>query len=247
MQLFQENQQINAFINDWHTQNAAEAEAEARHLMLVDVIYTEARMHIQSSAAHAGAEHVRRLGFVQQGTHALFSQLNSTTNSEVACHEERQASTKLTSQNMALTTRALHFETALKHQELQTAQLRKSFDDNRSMLCEYVAERFEEKLQWEEKECFQRLKAEEMQHDELVTDLMDQNAELQAEAVSFRIELAEKRNSPTHVEAGAGVGEVFESEHQNPSPPQGIASAAAAQGVQGCTKPWKSPRPLHDS
>ncbi|CAE7199126.1 Pacrg [Symbiodinium necroappetens] len=45
---------------------------------------------------------------------------------------------------------------------------------------------FGEKLQWEENECFQRLRAEELQHDELVTDLMDQNAELQAEADSLR-------------------------------------------------------------
>ena len=51
-----------------------------------------------------------------------------------------------------------------------------------------------------------------MQHDDLVTELMDQNAELQAEADSQRIELAEKRNSPKKVGApdGAGIGEVLE-------------------------------------
>ena len=34
-----------------------------------------------------------------------------------------------------------------------------------------------------------------MQHDDLVTDLVDQNGELQAEANSPRTERAEKRNS----------------------------------------------------
>ncbi|OLP79217.1 hypothetical protein AK812_SmicGene40519 [Symbiodinium microadriaticum] len=43
-------------------------------------------------------------------------------------------------------------------------------------------EELEEKLQWEEDDGFQRLKAEELQHDDLETDLIDQNAELQAEA-----------------------------------------------------------------
>ena len=76
--------------------------------------------------------------------------------SETDGHEERQAALRLTSQNMSPTTRALHFETALKHNELQTAQLRKSSDDNRSSLPEHLAQEFEEKLQWEENECFQR-------------------------------------------------------------------------------------------
>ena len=82
--------------------------------------------------------------------------------SEVECHEERQAAQQLTSQGMALTTRALHFETALKHSELQTSQLRTSFDQNRSARLEYLGERFEEKLQWEENECFHRSRIEEM-------------------------------------------------------------------------------------
>ena len=63
---------------------------------------------------------------------------------------------------MSLTTRALHFEETA-HKGLQTAQLRKSFDDNRSSLLEYLALKFEEKLQREENECFQRLKAQELQ------------------------------------------------------------------------------------
>ena len=46
--------------------------------------------------------------------------------SETDCHGEQQAALRLTSQNMSLTTRALHFETALKHSKLQTEQLRKS-------------------------------------------------------------------------------------------------------------------------
>ena len=97
--------------------------------------------------------------------------------------------------------------------ELQTAQLRKSFDDNRSS-------QFEEKLQCEEKECFRTLKAEELQHDALVTDLMDQNA------------VAQRKLEP-HMPAG-GIGPVLVSELQSPSPPQSGAqsSVAAVQGVQ---------------
>ena len=55
---------------------------------------------------------------------------------------------------------------------------------------------------------FQRLRAEELQHDELVADLMDQNAELQAEADSLRIELTETRSGPTQVGAprAGGIG-----------------------------------------
>ena len=56
--------------------------------------------------------------------------------SETDCHEARQATKRLTGQNMSLTTLALHFETALKHNELQTAQLPTSYDTNRSNLGE---------------------------------------------------------------------------------------------------------------
>ena len=90
---------------------------------------------------------------------------------ETDCHEEKQAALRFTSQNMSLTTGARHFET-LKHNELQTAQLRKSFDHNRSTLLEYLAQDIAERLQWEENECFQRLRAEEMQHDDLVTGVL---------------------------------------------------------------------------
>ena len=71
-------------------------------------------------------------------------------------------------------------------------------------------ERFEEKLQWEENESHYRLSVEEQQHDDLVADLMDQNAELQAEVESLRLEVAESRVSPTQVGAppGSGVGDV---------------------------------------
>ena len=99
----------------------------------------------------------------------------------------------------------MHYETALKHNELQTAQLRKTFDDNRSTLLEYLAQEFEEKLQWEENECYSKLRAEmtaeELQRDELVTDLIDQNAEvqnaeLQAEANSLRTGVRRKETKP---------------------------------------------------
>ena len=55
----------------------------------------------------------------------------------------------------------------------------------RSSLVELLALEFEAKLQWEENECLQRLNAEELQHDDLVIDLMDQNAEWHAEADSL--------------------------------------------------------------
>ena len=78
-QLLHENQQINVFISDWTLEHAAEEEAEARHRMSRDAIYTEANVHIRSLEAHADAEHTRRLAFVQQGRHVLASQrkLNS--------------------------------------------------------------------------------------------------------------------------------------------------------------------------
>ena len=116
-------------------------------------------MHIRSQEAQADAEHTRRLAFVQQGAHILVSQLNTemtayrakaelfqTTllRSETDCYDERQAALGLTSQNMSLTTHTLHFETALKHNGLQTAQLRRSFDDSRSWLLEYVTLEFED-------------------------------------------------------------------------------------------------------
>ena len=37
------------------------------------------------------------------------------------------------------------------------------------------------------RKCFHRSRIEEMQHDDLVTDLMDQNAELQAKVESLRV------------------------------------------------------------
>ena len=150
---------------------------------LMDLIYTEANIHIRAFEAHADAEHSRRLAFVQQGTNVLITQLNSEISaykaeseafqsrllhSEVECHEERQAAQQFTSQGTALTTRALRFETALKHSE----QLRTLCEENRSTLLEYLAKRFEEKLQWEENDSLQKLKVEEMQHDDLVTDLI---------------------------------------------------------------------------
>ena len=53
-QLLQEEQQINVFINNWTLENAAEAEAEARHRMLMDLIYTEAEMAYKSSFCMQG-------------------------------------------------------------------------------------------------------------------------------------------------------------------------------------------------
>ena len=125
---------------------------------------------------------------------------SSLLRSELSAHEERQAAQQLTSRNAALTTQALHYQTALKHNELQTAQLRTSFDENRTTLLEYLGERFEEKLQWEENESHYRLSVEKQPHDDLVSDLMDQNAELQAEVDSLRMEVAESRVCPTQLE-----------------------------------------------
>ena len=51
--------------NDWTLEHAAEEEAEARHRMMMDVIYTEANMHFRSLEAHADAEHARRLASIQ--------------------------------------------------------------------------------------------------------------------------------------------------------------------------------------
>ncbi|CAE7904108.1 NLRC3 [Symbiodinium sp. KB8] len=167
---------------------------------------------------------------------------SSLLRSELISHEEKQAAQQLTSRNAALNTQALHYQTALRHNELQTAQLRTSFDENRTTLLEYLAERFEEKLQWEENESNYRLSVEEQQHDDLVSDLMDQNAELQAEVQSLRLEYAEHRASPTQVGAplGSGVGEIPLGDSDNLSPPQGGAnhSAVAFQGPQGSNASW---------
>ena len=257
LQLLQENQQINVFVNNWSLEHATEEEAEARHRQYMNLIYTEAGMHIQQLEAHADAEHARRLEFIQQSTSVLINQLNtemsafkseaeqfrsSLLRSELITHEERQAVQQLTSRNAALTTQSLHYQTALRHNELQTAQLRTSFDENRTTLLEYLAERFEEKLQWEENESNYKLSVEEQQHDDLVTDLMDQNAELQAEVDSLRMEFAEARNSPTQVGAppGAGIGDIPLGNPDNLSPPQGGAnqSAVAFQGSQGSRTSW---------
>ncbi|OLQ11620.1 hypothetical protein AK812_SmicGene4496 [Symbiodinium microadriaticum] len=225
LQLLQENQQINVFVNDWSLEHSTEEQAEARHRQYMNLIYTEAELHIRSLEAHADAEHARRLGFIQQSTSVLINQMNtemtvfkseaeqfrsSLLRSELISHEEKQAAQQLTSRNAALTTQSLHYQTAFRHNELQTAQLRTSFDENRTTLLEYLAERFEEKLQWEENESNYRLSVEEQQHDDLVSDLMDQNAELQAEVESLRLEFAESRVSPTQVGApyGSGVGDV---------------------------------------
>ena len=134
--------------------------------------------------------------------------------SETDCQEESKQRSSLPDRTCHST--ALRFETALKHNELQKAQLRKSCDDNHATLLEYLAQELEEKLQWEENECFARSKVEEMQHDDLVTDLMGQHAALQAEADSLKIEVAEQRNSPPQVGAplGAGIGELLEIESE---------------------------------
>ena len=103
------------------------------------------------------------LAFVQQGTHVFLSQLNTEMNvcrteaeqfqsrllrSETDCHEERQTAVWLTSQNMSLNYNSC---TSLRD---SNEELRKSLDDNRSTLLEYLGQEFEEMLQWEESECF---------------------------------------------------------------------------------------------
>ena len=71
---------------------------------------------------------------------------------------------------------------------------------------------------------------------------MDQNAELQAEVQSLRLEFAEHRVSPPQGGApmGSGVGEVPLEEGDNLSPPQGGANrnAVAFQGPQGSNASW---------
>ena len=62
LQLLQENQQINVFVNDWSMEHSTEEQAEARHRQYMNLIYTEAELHIRSLEAHADAEHTRRLG-----------------------------------------------------------------------------------------------------------------------------------------------------------------------------------------
>ena len=257
LQLLQENQQINVFVNDWSMEHSTEEQAEARHRQYMNLIYTEAELHIRSLEAHADAEHTRRLGFIHQSTSVLINQMNtemtvfrseaeqlrsSLLRSELISHEEKQAAQQLTSRNAALSTQTLHYQTALRHNELQTAQLRTSFDENRTTLLEYLAERFEEKMQWEENESNYRLSVEEQQHDELVTDLMDQNAELQAEVQSLRLEFAEHRASPPQGGApiGPGVGEIPLEKGDDLSPPQGGANhnAVAFQGPQGSNASW---------
>ena len=257
LQLLQENQQINVFVNDWSLEHSTEEQAEARHRQYMNLIYSEAELHIRSLEAHADAEHARRLGFIQQSTSVLINQMNtemtvfrseaeqyrsSLLRSELISQEEKQAAQQLTSRNAALSTQALHYQTALRHNELQTAQLRTSFDENRTTLLEYLAERFEEKMQWEENESNYRLSVEEQQHDELVSDLMDQNAELQAEVQSLRLEFAEHRSSPPQGGApmGSGVGEIPLEEGDNLSPPQGGANhnAVAVQGPLGSNASW---------
>ena len=57
LQLLQENQLINVFVNDWSLEHATEEQAEARHRQYMNLIYTEAGLHIRSLEAHADAEH----------------------------------------------------------------------------------------------------------------------------------------------------------------------------------------------
>ena len=58
MQLLQESQQINVFINDWTLKNAAEAEAETKYRILMDAIYTEASMSRGPSCGRRACEAV---------------------------------------------------------------------------------------------------------------------------------------------------------------------------------------------
>ena len=73
LQLLQEKQQINVFVNDWSLEHSTEEQAEARHRQYMNLIYTEAELHIRSLEAHADAEHTRRLGFIQQSTSVLIT------------------------------------------------------------------------------------------------------------------------------------------------------------------------------
>ena len=68
----------------------------------------------------------------------------------------------------------------------RTARSRTSFDSNHTQLLECLGQEFEEKLQWDENEYAYCMSTEEQQHEALVQDFQDQNAELQVEANSVR-------------------------------------------------------------
>ena len=126
----------------------------------MNLIYSEAELHIRSLEAHADAEHTRRLGFIQQSTSVLINQMNtemtvfkseaeqyrsSLLRSELISHEEKQSgsTTHLPERSIE------HTDTPLPDGPSGTTNYRQRSFVLRSMrtattLLEYLAERFEE-------------------------------------------------------------------------------------------------------
>ncbi|CAE7203411.1 kptA [Symbiodinium sp. CCMP2592] len=208
LQLLQENNQVNVFLNDPRIQSALELRAEQRHRFALDNVYAEANAYIAHLEATADANHRQQLAFVSQSTHRLVGQLhNEVRVLETIARAERQSANELQAQ-LARTQRESHDERSMAMQfdahrseleaaartltaenrqhERRCAELRASVEENHSELIAFLGSEFEEKLQWEENECHHRLTSEVQQYDSLVDDLQDRNAELLAEVDSLR-------------------------------------------------------------
>ena len=77
------------------------------------------------------------------------------------CQEERRTALQLHAQNFELEARARTWTASNIHCENARADLRISFDENRTQLIDYLGPEFEEKLQWEENEYHYHLTSEE--------------------------------------------------------------------------------------
>ncbi|CAE7778417.1 unnamed protein product [Symbiodinium sp. CCMP2592] len=218
LQLLQENNQVNVFLNDPRIQSALELRAEQRHRFALDNVYAEANAYIAHLEATADANHRQQLAFVSQSTHLLLGQLhNEVRVLETIARAEQRTANELQAQ-LARTQRESHDERSLAMQfdahrseleaaartltaenrqhEHRFAEMRASFDENHSELIAFLGSEFEEKLQWEENEFQYRLTSEEQQYDNLVDDLQDRNAELIAEVNSLRTVLSTAQSSP---------------------------------------------------
>ncbi|CAE6960615.1 unnamed protein product [Symbiodinium sp. CCMP2592] len=177
LQLLQENNQVNIFLNDPSIQQALELRAERRHQFVLDNIYAEANSYIAHLEATADANHRQQLAFVRESTMVL-AQLTRT---QQECRDERSMAMRFDTHRSELEAAAHALTAGHRQHEYHLAELRTSFGENRNELIEYLGFEFEEKLQWEENECQFRLTSEEQQYDSLVDDLQDRNAELIAE------------------------------------------------------------------
>ncbi|CAE7654113.1 kptA [Symbiodinium sp. CCMP2592] len=164
LQLLQENNQVNIFLNDLRIQNALELRAEQRHRFALDnvyAVYAEANAYISHLEATADANHRQQLAFnVSQSTHVLVGQLHN----EVRVLESIARAEQRTAHEL----------------QAQLTRTQKECQDERSLAMQFDAHRSEleeaEKLQWEENESQIRLTSEEQQYDSLIDDLQDRNA-----------------------------------------------------------------------